>query len=783
MTPALPINAPRGLIRVRPPAPGLPTPASAPPILPSKNPGADFFDETKVVRPGRFDPEEAKVAAELRGRIVEWQGADNEFLRNSEVEFDFLSGNHWVDEVVGQDRRKQLQSEGRSAFTIDLLTPSVEIIVNQIRINKTSASFVPMSQGANAATAEIRQGLYRNIDRESKAAIARETAYYMATAVGRGYYRVLIEDDDGPTFTRHIAIKRIDNLYSVAIDPTCVDFCYADAAWAYTFDDLWKDQFRAEHGGTDSDGIEIDLDTQGLALDEGGKAFWFPKDKVKVGEYWRRCWKRRVVWKLSDGTVCWKDEAPEGVNPKTDVVREKVKMDDYLEWRKMTGSQTLEKRIWPGKLIPIVVVVGRELFRGKKPKINSGMVRPAMDPLKINNYMTSRMVDEVGLSPLPHLFSAVGHLSPEQKNIVNEINKHPWSNVEYTPQEDNQGRALPPPMWSSPSPNTAAVVQAEASAKDNAMRVLNTFAPQLGAIQGQQSGTAINQVKEQGDISHAAFPDNFNRALLHEAAIVNELMDVVYTEPQAIAITQPDESTVQVLINQEFTDRKTGKKQLHLFGAGKYGVVTTTGAAYPTRVAEGVQRILDLIKTMAPPEIVKILDLVVKDLNLPNWQKYADRLRPPGFEDPDELPDQQTLMQHVIQMEQNAQQADQLIQKLLAKVQELGSQEAIKRLEIASKERMNAANNAAGVVEAEVKATGDAAHAVLMAQLEGILKQLDTAEDVNQQTGPTASPSTAPPAAGPAPTPPQGGVPTGLGAPPPSGGPLPGSTPVPGVGQ
>lgn len=755
MNPAIAQPVGPHIVRVRPSGITAGAPVAAPPIRRSKNPGDDFFDQSKIVRPKRDDPDEADVVKELRRRILEWQTDDQEFLKNAEREFAFLSGEHWLDEN-GTDQAQILRAQGRSAFTIDLITPSVEIVVNSIRINKTSINFVPVSEGANAATADIRTGLYRNIERQSRAAVARETAYYMAVSVGRGYYRVHIEDEDGPTFNRRISLRRIDNLNCVAIDPTCVDFSYADAGWSYTFDSISKDQFKGEYG-QDPQGNNVELDVIGNLLpDDQQRSFWFPKEKVVVGEYFRRCWKKREVWKLDDGTDCWKEDAPEGARP----VKIKTKMDSFLEYRKMTGSQTLEKRIWPGKLIPIVVVIGREVFRGKKAKINSGMVRPAMAPSQINNYMTSRMVDEVGLSPLPHMFAETRHFSVEQKKIVNDINRHPWSIVEWSAVEDNQGRALPPPAWASPSPNTAAVVQAQTVSKDNLMRVLNTFAPQLGALQASQSGAAIGQVKEQGDISHAAFPDNYNRAMLHESCIVNELMDVVYTEKQAITIVQPDETTQSILINQEYQDKKSGKMVTHLFGGdAKYGVIPQTMAAYPTRMAEGVQRILDLIKSMAPPEIVKILDLVIKDLNIPNAQKYAERLRPPGFQDEDDLPNPQELAQHLQLAQQQIDQGHQLIQRLLQKVNEFGEKRTVELLQIASKERIAAAGDRAGILEAQIKAGEQVAHDVLMAQLEHILSSLENAQDVQiaaasdssaqPSPSPAASPSPAPSPAGP----------------------------------
>lgn len=717
----------------------------------------------QAVRPQRNDPVENEVAQELRSRVLEFQSYNTEFERNSRYELDFLAGSHWIDEYATDgygDIAARMRSLGRSAFTIDLLTPSVDLVVNQIRINKATANFVPIAEGADEATAEIRQGLYRNIERVSKAQIARETAYQFAVSVGRGYWRVTIEDEDGPTFNKRVGIRRIDNLNSVAIDMSGVDFTYSDAQWAYQYDDLPKDQFVAEYQVSD----DFPVDTGGLTLPDDQRELWFPKAtrKVRVGEYFRKIWKRREVWLLRDGRSVWKEDALKeaaklGYSDPNAILAEvpegeynqKSKMDYVIEWRRMTGTQTLEKRIWPGRYIPIVVCVGREVFRGIRPKLNSGMVRPAIDLCKGENYMFSRMMDAVALSPLPHMLAEENQLSTEQEQLINTINNKPWAVVRYKGL-NSQGQPIPPPRWESPTTDIAAMVTAEASSKDNLQRVLNTYSPQLGRQQGDQSGKAIREVKDAGDVSHAGFPDNYNRALDHEAEIVNDLMDKVYTMAQEITITEPDDKTRRVMINKEYQDKKSGKTLIHQFGDGKYGVAITIGQAYPTRMAESAARLLDLAKIL-PVQIAQALDLLIQDLQIPNWKKYAERFRPPGFKDDEEGPTVVELQQQILQMKQHDDMASQLIQKLLDKVNQLGSQEAIKRLEIASKERIAAANNRTQLMMVEAKAGQEAAHSVLMAELESILRSLETAEDAKGGEPPAeAAPSPEPaPAAAP----------------------------------
>lgn len=752
------------------------------PQQPQYQPPPASEDIWAVQRPKRTDPKEAEIARELRSRIVEWQSADQEWQNNARFELDFLD-DHWIEEETGRRTGLDMESIGRSAFNIDLLNPAIDLVVNTARINKVTASFVPQSEGADEATAEVRQGLYRNIDRESNAAVARETGYQLAVSVGRGYWRVIIEDDDGATFAKHIGIQRVDNILSIAMDPTCLDFMYADAEWGYAFDDMSSERFRTQYekssfndDGSPNQDFEA-VDVTGLGLTDAERLWWFPKDHVRVGEYFRKRWKMRTVVKLEDGSEKWKDLAkkgeivalPDGTELWSGVriTNQKDKLDFEIEWRKMTGTQTIEKRIWPGRFIPIVVCVGREVFRGRRGKIHRGLIRPAIAPVRLHDVMFSRMADEVALSPLPHFISYTGQLSEENKKLINTINRQPWSNVELLPMRDADGRPLPMVGWVSPSPNTAAVVQAAELASQKMDRVLNTYAPNRGQAIADQSGRAIREIKDSGDIAHAAFPDNLSRAILHEARIVNNLMDVVYTDAQAITITEPDEKTRRLLINQEYKDPKTGKMVKHIFGSSaKYGVALATEPYSPSRAREAATMLLGLGKEF--PQIQQVLDLLIRDMGVPNYQKYTTRLRPPGFHDDGEGPDATELQQQVQQLQQLDQQSRDIIQKLISKVNELGDKNFMERLRLATQERIAAAGDRTTLAAAAMTHGQEANMAVLNAQLQAILRALENDSPENQPQAPKTQQATAQASAAPV---------NGSPAPPVQDGPAPGGEP------
>jgi len=80
------------------------------------------------------------------------------------------------------DIRAQREAEGRPCLTIDRLGPVIRQVVNDSRQNKPSIKVHPADSGADVDTAEVINGLIRNIEYTSNADVAYDTA--VETAVG-----------------------------------------------------------------------------------------------------------------------------------------------------------------------------------------------------------------------------------------------------------------------------------------------------------------------------------------------------------------------------------------------------------------------------------------------------------------------------------------------------------------------------------------------------------------------------------------------------------------------
>src|SRR4051812_1168402 len=94
---------------------------------------------------------------------------------------------------------------------IPKLDQPIQLVLNQEKAAHLGVQIHALSEDADDDTAEVIQGIYRRIEVDSRAGLARSWAYERAVKCGRGAYRILTEyADDGGHFTdQKIVIKRL----------------------------------------------------------------------------------------------------------------------------------------------------------------------------------------------------------------------------------------------------------------------------------------------------------------------------------------------------------------------------------------------------------------------------------------------------------------------------------------------------------------------------------------------------------------------------------------------
>ena len=154
----------------------------------------------------------------LKKEIEEFEEAYDAESENRNVALDDLKfarlSEQWPEQI-----RKQREVDGRPILTINKMPAFIRQVVNDSRQNRPQIKVKPVDDKADIDTANVLEGLIRNIERTSKADVAYDTAVDYAVSMGWGYIRVNIDYEYDDTFDKCLKIERIANPFSVYGDP------------------------------------------------------------------------------------------------------------------------------------------------------------------------------------------------------------------------------------------------------------------------------------------------------------------------------------------------------------------------------------------------------------------------------------------------------------------------------------------------------------------------------------------------------------------------------------
>ena len=150
----------------------------------------------------------------------------------------------WPDKV-----RRERDRQGRPCLTINRLPAFIRQVVNDARQNQPSIKVHPADSAADVETAEIYNGLIRNIETTSRADVAYDTALDSAVTMGFGYFRINTEYADNDSFDLDLKIRRIVNPFAVYGDPYSTESDSSDWNCCFVTELIGKDRFRARYKG------------------------------------------------------------------------------------------------------------------------------------------------------------------------------------------------------------------------------------------------------------------------------------------------------------------------------------------------------------------------------------------------------------------------------------------------------------------------------------------------------------------------------------------------------
>jgi len=552
----------------------------------------------------------------------------------------------------------------RPCLTIDQINQYIVQVVNDMRQNRPAVKARPVDEGADIDTAEVFQGIIRQIEDQSVAQVAYATAGESAVRVGEGYFRFITEYENEKSFNQVIRIKRVPDMFCVYLGHHIMPDG-SDAEYGFIFEDMLTEKFRrqwpkAKYTSTDFSELE-------------DVSYWTYEGKLRVCEYFYCDYESARLVFTADGRSMLEsdyDQLPE----KPEITDSRTTRTRTVKWCKLTGVEILEKRDWAGQYIPIVKVIGKESWIDGK-RSSWGLVRPAKDSLRMYNYMASVIVEKIALSPKAPFIGAKGQFEGLEKRWQN-ANRLNYAYLEYNPVSVD-GLSVPPPQRQPPAPIEVAMYQFLQTAREDVQASLGMFKASLGKEQPNQSGKAILALTRESDTGTFHFNDNQSISIAHGGRIMIDLIPKIYDTQRIIKILGEDGKISSAQIDPEQSQAKvqvqdqTGIRNIYNLNVGTYDVTVVVGPSYNTKRAEAATLFTDLGNTAKDPASGTIMRyLAVKNSDVPGADQAAEMLEkmlPPG------LIKQEGQPQIPPQVAQKMQQMEQLIQAMSQENQELKS--------------------------------------------------------------------------------------------------------------
>lgn len=553
----------------------------------------------------------------------EWQDSADFYEQNYKDAADdwrFLHGEGQWDAKDLEARKK----EARPALTLNQLLPYAQQIVNDIRQARLAIRVTPVDSNADKKTAEILQGVIRNIEAQSDAGTAYSTAALNAVGAGVGWLQIRTDYASEDTFDQEIYIDRVLDFTGVYLDPSSKEIDGRDAEYGFIRRDYRKERFE-----------ELYPDAEPVSFDEASTN----EDYICVVEYFRKYYEKNTIYKIQliDGSTQvinqeQKDTLDEdGTVQYTEIDSRKVSIP-YVKHCILNGEEEpLEESEFPSKYIPLIPVIGEEVFINDKREFHS-LIRQAKDGQRMYNYWKTCSTELVALQPRAPMIGAKGSFASYSDMWAN-ANRKSYPFLEYDVVHDKNDQRVEPPQRQQPIQGSMGMMQEAMTAKEDIRLAIGMPQANMGERGNEVSGIAIRNRQIEGDNATFHFVDNLSKSIAQAGRIIIDMIPRVYSERLITRIIGEDGEERNVPINQPYmmqdgveVPARGEAEGIYDLGLGKYDVVCDVGASYSSKRQETADKLIELIR--AQPQLVEVTgDLLFKALDLPMADQIADRIQ------------------------------------------------------------------------------------------------------------------------------------------------------------
>lgn len=587
-------------------------------------------------------PQASEVVQRFTEARAEAQAADHENRLKMIEDLKFAALDQWPEEI-------KKERNGRLMLTLDKINQGIKSVIGDMRENRPSIRVLPVDDQADVETAKVINGIVRTIEQTSSATSVYLSAAEFQVKCGFGVWRIVNEFASHDVFEQDIFVKRIKNPLNWWFDPMAQETTKQDGRYVFGMSQMHKEDFKKEFPEVDPGNVDEMFDGEGFGD-------WTDDNDVIYAEYYEKRPKKKRLCLLSNGQTIDKDKLDESTMMAMEmsgvmVVKERA-VDSYeIHYYKITGRTEFDHQVLPFRYFPVIPVYG-EIDNIEGEEIIRGLVRPAKDPQRLYNYVSSADVEQMALQPKAP-FIGTAKMFSKWKSFWYRANKDNVPFLPYTPDTNAPGmkpERSQPPVASSGHINRAQIAESDIRSSMGVHEA--SFGQESNAISGkaklieQQSGITTNSV----------YMHNLAASIEHTGRVIVDMIPHIYDTMRMVRITGEDGQDEEVQVNRPYLSAD-GKRIEHDLTRGKYDVRISVGPSYKTKRAEAVETLFQMAQAM--PIIAQIApDLIAKNLDIPHADELEARLRkmlPPGLveeKDPEKLAQMQQAQQQQAQQEQ-----------------------------------------------------------------------------------------------------------------------------------
>lgn len=594
---------------------------------------------------------------------------------DAQADMEFAEGDQWDAEL-----RAWRESQRLPVLTIDKLEGPISQLVGDQRQNDLAVKVVCKSlesrklsttDGRQIEEADFLAGTVRDIQRRSRFEWIQAQAFEHAVVAGLGGWYVETAYESEESFDQVLQVKRVPNPLAIYADwkgfatPEGMDY-------GFVVDHFTKEAFKARWPKAN---------TSFDAADE------WASDMARVAIWWDRTWRPETLLQLrmADGAIVVLkaselDSIPIPAGAR--LLRERQTKLPKIMRRLITSQEVLEETEWVGRLLPLVLVTGKESWLKGQMDLK-GMVRKAKDAQRLYNYNRSSVAEIMGGAiRAPYILTAEQVRGYEDMWASANVGNKPYLLVNPDPKAPGwpHRNQIEYPMGFA---NEAIVASADI------MSVTKIHEASLGQRSNETSGVAIQARQQEGDTGNYVFTDQLLLAVEETGRILVDAIPKVYDSTRMVTSRARDGETASVMLN----DPRPGAVLNRL--SGKYDTEVTSGPAFGTARQESVQAMTALAQ--AAPQLLQVgADIWVGNMDWPGADELSARLKkmvPPNLLSDEEREGdpslelaqmKQALEQASMQLQQLQQAAQQMSEELqAAKSDDLSQQGEVERMKIA----------------------------------------------------------------------------------------------------